>query len=164
MAVQARILRLSVHENKHGRTAADAAQLYRTRRSGGHSVAHHSATRHEQSRHKLVYCGQNRLAEVGGELFAADGGYGHGQMSHVGGVACTRDHHLGDVLPDGIIEYSCFGTGRRRCHESHAYCRQSHSFCFNLSTSWSISCSRAGMSMRCGQCGIHCPQPMQWLA
>jgi hypothetical protein len=35
---------------------------------------------------------------------------------------------------------------------------------FNLSTNSEIFCNSRGILMFCGQCGSHCPQPMQWSA
>lgn len=36
--------------------------------------------------------------------------------------------------------------------------------CLSRSTKSSMRCSSCGISMLCGQCGVHWPQSMQWLA
>ena len=98
VAHQAHVLRMAVDEHEHTRRGqsvlcwpADAAHRYLPGAAARDAVAHQAALGREKAWHQRIEHGQYGRFVALFELTPPHGGEGHGQVAHVGGVACAGD-------------------------------------------------------------------------
>ena len=95
MSVDALILRMSVDEHHQlTRAARDATHVDAAGSACRHAIAHHRPRRDHHSRHPLHHRRQHARLVLLRQLLTPDDRHRHRQVAHVGGVACSRNHHL----------------------------------------------------------------------
>ena len=95
MSVDALILRMSIDEHHQlTRAARNATHVDAASSTCRHAIAHHRPLCDHHSRHPLHHRRQHARLVLLRQLLAPDDRHRHRQVAHVGGVACSRHHHL----------------------------------------------------------------------